>query len=101
MSKLKERFVNGKILLQNMPAFLCGCKKTNAEQLDNMIDNLEEELILDKAEEIRVKNLGRLGTHENIAISEALRTLRVARKLGLIKRERPFPDEEAANAEKS
>jgi len=91
--KLKERFVNEKLLLQGLPVFLCGCKKKSEKQLDAIIDMTEEHLILEKATELRLENLEEASQLN--AVSEALRTLRIARKLGIIKRG-PFPVEEQA-----
>jgi hypothetical protein len=49
---MNNRFVNEKILLENLPVFLPSNIKTE-EQLESIIDLIEETLILEKAEEIK------------------------------------------------
>lgn len=55
----KERFVNEKILSQHLPVPF-GCKKElleDPEKFERLLDAIEENLILKKAEEIKAKNI--------------------------------------------
>lgn len=50
---MKERFVNEKLLVQNLPISLCGINDKTDEKLERIIDSVEERMILKKAQEIK------------------------------------------------
>lgn len=49
------RFVRDEILLPKLPVFLKSGSSLTEDQLDKLVDLIEEELILKKAEEIKEK----------------------------------------------
>lgn len=50
---MKKRFVDWEVLNPKLPIFLN--KNLSSEQLDRLVDMIEEELILEKAKEIKEK----------------------------------------------
>lgn len=64
----KERFVAWDVLKEHLPALLNGLESVTEERLDRLVEFIEEELILRKAAQIRLKN----GTANDKDVSDAL-----------------------------
>ena len=58
----KERFVNEALLLKKLPATVCSHFNVTEEYLDSLIDKIEEEMIIQKYNEI---NRNKLETYES------------------------------------
>jgi len=78
----KERFVDEKTLIQHLPIFLCGMKDRSDAKLEKMIDMIEEEVILERATEIKISKMKE--DAESFTVLQNMREIRIKRNMGLI-----------------
>lgn len=73
-----ERFVNAKLLLQSLPAFVnfpeeCDTQEKKELHLEKIINFMEETLILEKAEEIKRKRNMKSSFDELVEVAEGMK----------------------------